>query len=345
MKKCIVTVLLAMMMIALVAGCNQTTPTPTEDVPPTGTSSDPIDQQPTVDWPNKTVQVIVPFGAGGDTDLHCRTICDVLSRDLNQPFACTNITGNAGITGARQAKDSAEDGYTVLFHQSSFMVGSAIGLADFDYSDLDTASIICRDDSSVLFVNKKIGKYPDLDSFVEFGKNNPGELLYATTIGGYSQLQGLAVANALGIEVTCVDIGGNTEVIPSVVSGETDFVIGIYGTFKQYVDSGDFEPLCVLSPERLEALPDVPTVGEAAGLDWKLTKWFGYFFPKGTDPAIIAKFNAGVESAVATDQFKEHCDIYYVTPYYLGGEDAVKLLDDQYELTLEYKEMLMGTQS
>jgi tripartite-type tricarboxylate transporter receptor subunit TctC len=294
-----------------------------------------------VEWPTKTIQVYVPFGAGGDTDLHARTISDLVSKELSVPIVCTNMTGQAGIVAARHVLNSRNDGYSILFHQSSFLVGSAIGLADFNYSDFEIAGTICEDNYPILFVNKKIGKYPDMDSFIQYGKNNPGSLLFATTIGGYSQLQGIAVADALGIEMTCVDLGGTTEVIPSLLAGDTDFIIGVYGTFRPYIESGDFEPLAVCGSKRFEELPDVPAISEY-GADFRLTKLFGLFFPKETNPAIVEKFSAALKKAVNSDEFAAHCRKFYVTPVYRGGEECLQYLNEQYAIINKYKDLLIA---
>jgi tripartite-type tricarboxylate transporter receptor subunit TctC len=293
------------------------------------------------EWPTKTIQVYIPFGAGGDTDLHARTISDLVAKELGVPIVCTNMTGQAGIVAARHVKNSPNDGYSILFQQSSFLVASAIGLADFDYTDFEIAGTICEDNFPILFVNKKLNRYPDMASFIKYGKDNPGALLFATTIGGFSQLQGEAVADALGIDITSVDLGGTTEVIPSVLTGDTDFVIGIYGTFNPYLKSGDFAALAVCGPKRFEGLPDVPSISEF-GADFRLTKLFGFYFPKDTDPAIVKEFSAALKKAVNSDEFAAHCKKFYVTPIYRGGEECLEYHNEQYAIIGKYKHLLMA---
>jgi tripartite-type tricarboxylate transporter receptor subunit TctC len=292
-------------------------------------------------WPAKTIQVYLPFNAGGDTDLHCRKICELIAPDLGVPVVVTNMSGSAGMVAARYVKDSAPDGSTVLFSQSTFLVASLIGVADFSYKDLEVACTVVEDNSSILVVNKKLGKFKTIEDFIQYGKDHPKDILYATSIGGHSQVQGYTVADALGIEITPVDIGGTAEVIPSILNGDCDFALGIYGTYNAYVESGDFDVLAVLSPERLPTLPDVPTISEL-GVPYHFTKLFGYYFPKGTDQAIIQKWNNAVEKAVNSPEYAKYCKTYYVTPIFRGGQAALDYHNEQYAIIEPYKSMMVG---
>lgn len=107
-----------------------------------------------------------------------------------------------------------------------------------------------------------------------------------------------------------------------------------------YVESGDFKALAFLSDEPLDD-SDTPTWKELTGESFPIGKMFGYWFPKDTDPAIVDKFNAAVEKCVNSQEFKAHCDQYFVTPVYRGGEEAVAYLDEQYVLMTDYKDALL----
>ena len=293
------------------------------------------------DWPSgKTVQMIIPFGAGGDTDLHCRVLTEMVSKELGTDIVCTNVTGTSGTIAARQVMDSAPDGNTILWHQTSFLMASLLGVSEFDYTNFATACTVIEDLSSFLCVNAKNGKFTTLDEFVQYAKDHPGEILWGGTIGGDAHMYTLLLCDALGIEVTYVDLDGTAEIIPALLSGDIDFTLGIYGTYGEYVRNGDFAALCYLGDEALDG-SDTPTWKSMTGETFPIGKMFGYWFPAGTDEEIIAKFNTAVEKCVNSDAFKEHCAKYFITPVYRGGEDAVQYLNEYYEMMKGHKDDLL----
>ena len=292
-----------------------------------------------VDWPTQPINVIVSFGAGGDTDILARKLCEEMSKELGVPIVCTNVTGSSGTVAARQVKDAAPDGYTVLWHQSSFFVASATGVADFDYTDMEIAGVAVEEVSDCLMVRK--GEYADMNAFIEAAKADPGGLNYGTSLGGYSHMQALAVADAFDVEFNVVDIGGGSETIAALLAGDIDFVITTSNYARTYVDSGDCDVLCVVANERCDITPDWPAMSEF-GQDCDITKIFGFYMPKGTDPAIVAKWDAALEKAVMSDAYAEVCEQYACSPVFYEGDEALKLHDEQYEAAKRYAEMMIN---
>lgn len=293
------------------------------------------------EWPDgKTIQMIIPFGAGGDTDLHCRVLTDLVSKELGVDIVCTNVTGTSGAIAARQVLDSEPDGYTILWHQTSFLMASLLGISEFDYSDFTTACTVIEDMSSFLCVNADNGKFTNFEEFVQYAKDHPGELLCGASIGGDAHMYTLMLCDQLGIDVTYVDLDGTNELIPALLNNEIDFTLGIYGTYGEYVRNGDFAALAYLSDEALDG-SDTPTWKELTGESFPIGKMFGYWFPADTPQEIVDAFNEAVETAVNSDEFKEHCAEYFITPVFRGNEDAVEYLDDQYALMQNYKDALL----
>ena len=292
-------------------------------------------------WPNgKTIQMIIPFGAGGDTDLHCRVLTDLVSKELGVDIVCTNVTGTSGTIAARQVMDSEPDGYTILWHQTSFLMASLLGVSEFDYSDFTTACTVIEDMSSFVCVNANNGKFTTFDEFVQYGKDHPGELLCGASIGGDAHMYSLMLVDKLGIDVTFVDLDGTNELIPALLNNDIDFTLGIYGTYGEYVRNGDFAALAYLSDEALDG-SDTPTWKAVTGESFPIGKMFGYWFPAETPQEIVDAFNAAVETAVNSEAFQEHCANYFITPVFRGGADAVEYLDNQYGLMQNYKDDLL----
>ncbi len=292
-------------------------------------------------WPGgKTIQMIIPFGAGGDTDLHCRVLTDLVSKELGVDIVCTNVTGTSGTIAARQVMESANDGYTILWHQTSFLMASLMGVSEFDYTDFTTACTMIEDMSSFLCVNADNGKFTDFEEFVQYAKAHPGELLVGTSIGGDAHLYTLIMADLLGIELTYVDLDGTSEIIPALLNQDVDLTIGIYGTYGEYVNNGEFAALAYFGDEAPEGT-GIPTWKSIEGESFPIGKMFGYWFPADMPEDIVNTFNQAVEKVTASDEWKEHCASYYITPVYRAGEEAVTYLDGQYELMQGYREALV----
>lgn len=331
LKKLAALFLAAAMLMATLAACGSQ-PQKNTDAPDTPQNTD-------ADWPTQPINVIVSFGAGGDTDILCRTLCDEMSKELGVSIVCTNVTGSSGTVAARQVKDSAPDGYNVLWHQSSFFVASATGIADFDYTDLEIAGVAIEEVSDCLMVRK--GAYKDMNDFIAAAKANPGGLNYGTSLGGYSHMQALAVADAFGVDFNIVDIGGGSETIAALLAGDIDFVITTSNYARTYVDSGDCDVLCVVANERCEQTPDWPAMSEF-GANCDITKIFGFYMPKGTDQAIIDKWCAALKTALQSDAYKATCEQYAVSPFFCTGDEALQLHEEQYALAQKYAAMMVG---
>jgi tripartite-type tricarboxylate transporter receptor subunit TctC len=292
-------------------------------------------------WPNKTIQVYIPWGAGGDTDLHGRILSELVAKELGVTIVCSNMPGTGGTVAARQVLNSPKDGYTVLWSQTSFLISSALGIADFSYKDLETVATVIEDESNLFVINKKSGKFQNVRDYMNYGKANPGAIKDGIEVGADSHLLSLFLGDALGIQLTRVDVGGTSTKIPILLNGDIDSTHAAYGTFKTYIDSGDFAPLVMLGTKRLPALPDIPTLKEASGKDFSYAKLFGYWMPPGTDKAIVDKFAAAAQRAVNSAEFKAHCDKYYITPAAKTGSEAKSYLDKQYDDILKYKDAMV----
>ena len=150
----------------------------------------------------------------------------------------------------------------------------------------------------------------------------------------------LMIADKLGLEFTYVDLDGTAEIIPALLNGSVDWTTGVYGTYGEYVKTGDFESLCYMADEALDG-SDTPGWKEYTGESFPLGKMFCYLFPKGTDPEIIKQFNAAVEKCVNSEEFKAHCENYFITPVYREGAEAEEYLANYYATMAQYRDDLL----
>lgn len=286
------------------------------------------------DWPKKPIEIVVPGGAGGDTDLNTRMLASALEKELGVSIVITNVKGGSGTVGARQVLDGEPDGYSLLMFHPGMLLTELTGVADFSYADYDMAGNAYMDETSIWCVSND-APYDDLQGLLEWGKNN--KVQYATEYGSFSHLIGLAVEEATGTSFTIVDAGGAADKIAALMGNQIELIYCNYGLVTDYIENGDFKIIGLVSEERNPLFPDVPTFKEQ-GVDVAFSKYYNLYWPKGVDPAIQAKFAEALEKVCKNKAFiQEAHEKMYVDPCYMSPEDTKVYLDEKFE---EYKKLL-----
>src|SRR5690554_2921482 len=139
------------------------------------------------DWPSKSIQLVVPFAPGGDTDFNARIYAQYLSDELDISLPVLNATGAGGAIGARQVRDAKPDGYTVLFFHSALFVNEASGLIDFSFRDFDLGAIVAREAGNLIVVNSK-SKWHTLEELIKDSQANPDQINITGNIGATTYL-------------------------------------------------------------------------------------------------------------------------------------------------------------
>lgn len=293
------------------------------------------------DWPQKTLQIIVPFSAGGDTDFHARLYAKYLGDILGQNIIVTNVNGSNGATGSTQVKDASPDGYTALFFHDSMLMNKVVGVSDFDHTAFDLCCGGVVDTSYILAVNAS-SPYKTLDDLVGAAKNDPGNVTYASSVGGYTYYVGCLLEKLAGISFNKVDAGGGSERNAALLAKKIDTNVNPYGVMKPYIDSGDFRVLCVFSDERSDLYPDVPTAKEQ-GYDLTAQRVYFLAFPKGTDPAVIEKMNDAMKQVSEMPEYKEAVEkSYCISPNFMNTQDTKSYFDKTMDQFMQDKNLIMG---
>ncbi len=255
---------------------------------------------------------------------------DNSAEKLGVNIVVENIAGANGAQGMLQVMDSDPDGYTCLFFHDSMLTNYLVGICDYNYTDLKVCAATISDNSYVLAVNSDSG-YTSLQDVVDAAKAEPGQLLYASSVGGYSYYLGRKFEQAYDVDFNIVDAGGGTDRNAALLAGTIDTNCNPYGVMKSYFDSGDFTAVACLSDERNPLFPDVPTAAEQ-GYDWIAERHYFLSFPKDTDDAIVEKMAGVIEEICQDPEFiKATEDAYCVTPTFIGTDDLVATLDAYFE--------------
>ena len=325
--------ILSLLMLFALAACGGTgaaSPQPSSEQPSSVETNDPQTaedpQAAEIDWPTKTLEIVVPYKAGGDTDFHARTLAKYLEPILGQSIIVTNIEGASGTVGMQDVMDSDPDGYKMLYFHESMLSNKASGLVDYAHEALDLCAASVVDDSYVLVVDSQC-PYQTLDELIEAAKEHPGEIAFASSISGYSYMVARMLEEAAGIDLNVCDAGGTGDRNTALLSHKMQVTAHVYGGLQAYIESGDFRVLAALGEERNELFPDIPTAKEQ-GVDLVCNRAYFLSFPKGTDPAIIDKMEAAIKQVCEDEAFiQETIDGYTTRPVFLSTEDLKDRLD------------------
>jgi tripartite-type tricarboxylate transporter receptor subunit TctC len=255
------------------------------------------------DWPNRPIRFIVPYPAGGSTDVGARVIGDYLSRALGQQIVVENRTGGSGNIGFEAGARSAPDGYTVLIAPDQVTSAPHVFKVSFDpLKDLLPVIQLSRQ-PVVLAVHPKLG-VNSVAELVALAKQRPG-LSYATSgIGSQQHMTAEWFAQIAGIKLDHVPYRGGAQAINDLVAGHV--MIGSLGSTPliPHYKAGTLRLIAQSTAARSPSLPDVPTY-EQASIKLTLDQWLGAFVPAGTPPAIVARLNSEMNKALAEAAIRE----------------------------------------
>jgi tripartite-type tricarboxylate transporter receptor subunit TctC len=300
----------------LVFGC---TPTPSSGSGPASSSGAAVQESSggsAGDYPAKPMQLIVPVGAGGDTDVNARIFAKYLTAELGQNVVVNNITGGSGATGMKNVLDAPADGYTALFFHTEALLPKLSGMIDYDLFNFKICGINLMDNTTVLATHKDSG-FKTLDEFIKKAKAAPGKLQFGMATGGYPHLVGISLAEVTGMDLNIVDIGGNAAKTTALLGHKVESINTQYGLTKDYFESGDFVCLGLLSENRNPMLPEIPTLKEQ-GYDLVFNKAFFVGMPPSTPDAVRDVFSAAMEKTCKNPEYIEEMKKYYIEVEYLA---------------------------
>jgi tripartite-type tricarboxylate transporter receptor subunit TctC len=251
-------------------------------------------------YPARPITVVVPFAAGGPTDVIARILAQPMRASLGQSVVIDNVAGANGNIGVGRVARAAPDGYTIsIGHWSTHVVAGAVYTLPYDLlKDFEPISLIAT--NSYLIVAKNAVPANDLKSFIAWLKANPGKASEGTAGAGSPQhVSGVFFQNATGTRFQFVPYRGAAPAMQALMSGEVDMIIDDPTSSLPQVRTGRIKAFAVTAKSRLAAAPDIPTVDEAGLPGFYFSRWHALWAPKGTPKGVIAKLNASVVGALA----------------------------------------------
>ena len=247
------------------------------------------------DYPDHAIKAIVPFPAGGGTDLFARVVAAPLAKLLGQPVVIENKGGAEGNIGMDAVAKSAPDGYTLLFNSSAAVVNPAMYKAlPFDpLKDLQPVAVICEY-YNLIVVNSSTVQANTLAEFMDLIRKNPGK--YKAAAGGTRIIYEMfRLSN--NVDILIVPYRGAGDAINAMLGGVVDFMIVNAPGLTQHIAAGKLRALAITAPTRQPDVPDVTTTAEAGMPEFVTGSFFGAYVRSGTPPDIVLKLNAAFNEA------------------------------------------------
>ena len=299
-----------------------------------GTAGEASEAAQDIDWPTRTIEIVVPASAGGGNDLHARLYARYLEELFDVPVIVSNMTTGGQAPAFRYVHDAEPDGYTILHTHDAFFINQANGSIDFGLEDMTNLGITSKIAGQILVANTKKG-WNSLEDLVTAAKEKPDSVTVGISVGSTTQVMADMMIDA-GIPVKAVDTSGASDRVAKLLGGHIDLAFMGYSDLEQYIQSGDFTPLCVIASEREAGYPDIPTAKES-GYDVVFDSSYFMLTSPGTDQAVVDKLTAALAEISAIPEYAEEVDkIDKQAPLYITPEDSIDTLTANLENLKKY---------
>ena len=242
------------------------------------------------DWPTKPVTIVVPFVAGGTTDIVARIVAQPLSERLHQPIVIENVGGGGGTIGAGNAARAPADGYTIFMATVAHTMAPGIyKKLSYDFEkDFDPITIAASV-PNILIVNPAVPA-STVAELISYIKSNPGKVNYGSAgIGSTEHMSGALFRSLAGLDIVHVPYRGGAPMMGDLVAGHIQMSIETSGAATPFIKAGQVRALAVSPAKRSALFPELPTLAESGLAGYDVTTWYGVLVPKGTPQSIRDK--------------------------------------------------------
>lgn len=283
-------------------------------------------------WPSKTVTIVVPFPAGGTTDVLARAIANKLGPVINQTVIVDNRPGAGATLGAALVAKAAPDGHTMLMGAVHHTIASSVYKKlsynfQKDFTPITTVALV----PNVLVVSSS-KPYKTVSELVADAKSSPGKFSYGSNGSGTAQhLIGTQFQMATGTEILHVPYKGSAPLTTDMLGGQVDMSFDTITPVLPFIKQGKLRPLAVTTAKRSSALPDVPTMQEAGIAGLNIGTWFGLLAPAATPKDITEKLNREIVKIINTPEFQKQMADIGAEPVGNSQQEMAKQIQEETE--------------
>jgi tripartite-type tricarboxylate transporter receptor subunit TctC len=261
-------------------------------------------------YPSKPMTMIIPFAAGGPTDVLGRVMAQRMSELLGHQVIVENVGGAGGMTGSKRVADAAPDGYTFVLGtvgthaQSQTMYKKPLYNSATDFTPVALVAEV-----PIVLITRKDLPVKDLKEFIAYTKTNQNKMQYGSAGAGSATHLGCVLLNYLiGVDVTHVPYRGTGPAMQDLQGGRIDYLCEIVSTAKPQIDGGTVKAIAIMTKERSTAVPNVPTGLEQGTPSLEAYTWNALFLPKGTSAEIVKKLHDATVEAMKTPAVRERLE-------------------------------------
>ena len=277
------------------------------------------------EWPERPIRVVVPFKAGGSSDLVARSFASAIE-ELNllpQPVTVVNVGGHSSV-GARRVLDAAPDGYEFLLHETGIIGAEASGIINFGYADY--TPVAATGSICMAIMTRKDSGYDSLPKLLDAARARPGEIVFGVNLGGLNHMSGILLENAANVKFRFAQIGGSADNFAALTGGQTAVAsVGAAGARNftltddgQPSDDSQVQTIALLAEVPHQRLPNVKTATEQ-GSDVQFCFTNYWFAPANTPDDIVASFAKALETAAGSKRIVTFYSDTLSTPVFLKG--------------------------
>ncbi|NYT23733.1 tripartite tricarboxylate transporter substrate binding protein [Alcaligenaceae bacterium] len=266
-------------------------------------------QAQTDNYPDRAITMIVPFPAGGPTDIVARLMAKQMGDQMGQSIVVENRGGASGTIGMQAAVNAKADGYTILYNTSSIALSSIL-YKNLSYNpEKDFAAVTSTATVPMVLLVHPSVPANNIQEFVDYANKNPGKLSYASSgAGNVTHLTAFLFSQSANIDAVHVPYRGSAPAMIDLVGGQVDYMTNTLNDSLQFVRDGRLKALAITTAERSEQLPDVPTLAETVMPGFESGAWQGIVAPTGTPEAIINRLNEEALKALQSEEVKSQLD-------------------------------------
>lgn len=281
-------------------------------------------------YPHKPVRLIVPFLAGGATDLMARSMAQKLAESLGQPVVVDNRAGAGGSIGAEAVANAAKDGYTLLYSTMGVLTINPSLYSNLKYDPVTSFAPVALTHvtSNLLVVNPQLPA-KSVAELVALARKKPGSLSFSSAGNGTSShLSGELFQSIAGVDMQHVPYKGSAAGLPDLIAGRIDMTFDTASNFVEYTKAGKLRALAVTSRARLSAMPEVPAIAETQGFsNYDVSLWLGVLAPAGTAPDIVAYLHRNLVKVMREPAMGAALQPYGIQPLYSTPQEFAKVID------------------